>query len=94
MKHEIIDQIKTELGELARHLGMDQASSEGLANDAMSRILFVIGGQKIEYLPRVDRKTRNEGIIKDFNGKNHRLIAKKYGVSLATVYRILSKRQL
>lgn len=47
------------------------------------------------YLPKMDtvlRKMRDERIKAEFNGTNHRLLARKYGLTEAWIRQILAER--
>lgn len=40
-----------------------------------------------------DRDQRNAAIVRDFDGRNHRELSKRYKVSMSCIYDILKKRE-
>ena len=50
-------------------------------------LLYIPKGEEFE------RERRNDALLRDFNGRNHRELARKYGLALATVYAILSEQR-
>jgi Mor family transcriptional regulator len=85
------------LAELAR-LIHDQLQSK-MGEDAGPQALLIVealrrelGGSLI-YIPKDTaraRRRRDDAIVREFTGRNHDALARKYGVSTLHVYRILA----
>jgi len=52
------------------------------------KLQSVWGGEKV-YIQAPNNATRNEQIKKEFNGRNHGDICKKYKITLRTLYRTI-----
>ena len=61
--------------------------------DAIRQIKTIFGASSI-YIPALDNAARNENILKDFKGNNHREICETYDISMTTLWRIIRKRDL
>ena len=76
--------------------GFPEPLREALAGWDSARIVDWLDrhqGQNI-YLPRTEHLTRQlkcERIKQEFTGQNHRELARKFGISLTQVYRILAE---
>lgn len=69
--------------------------AETLAIELAEDVRLKFGGALI-YIPKgcaADREGRNAAIWRDFNGRNHAALARKYGLALATVYDILARER-
>lgn len=80
--------------EVAEQFGIE--NTQALYAALMEKISFHCGGSLI-YIPKgvsdkVQANARNRLIIKEFNGFNHAYLAKKHGVSLQWIYRILKNQ--
>jgi len=87
------------LADLAAHIaaalvelaGLDQTSAEGVGREVADRMAAHWGGQNV-YFPMglsVKLSQRDQGIYDEFNGTNHSDLARKYGVSLQWIYKII-----
>ncbi|VGM96507.1 Uncharacterized conserved protein [uncultured Avibacterium sp.] len=66
---------------------------EKFTNDAFKEFCMLYGGISV-YIPllKVERDSaRCRLIAKEFNGKNHLELAKKYGVTIQTIYKTLER---
>ena len=70
-------------------LGLPETIAMPMADELAKGLSNEIGGLYIT--KREIRSTRNDAIRRDFNGRNHREVSRKHGVSVATVYRILGR---
>ena len=78
------------------HLSIKGAQAMGLEGEELSTkalelFQFHCGGLVL-YIPKgcSNNSYRNKAIIAEFNGKNHRELARKYGVSVQWIYSILN----
>lgn len=79
-----LDQLSGEQRELAEIIGLD----------AYNVLIANLGGCQI-YIPKwetIFKEVRNKKIKEDFNGFNHRELAKKYNLSEKTVRKIVSEK--
>ena len=87
--------------ELAQHvasiikevLEIDPAIADQIGEAAASRMMRVWGGQSV-YLPMgVTWKAsqRDREMFREFNGRNHHDLARKFGVSLQWVYNVVKR---
>lgn len=83
---EPIKHIQEDLEQVAVQFGMNKALAQDLAKAMLARMLKTVGG---DYLPKVDKAARNKAIKARFNGVNHEEICHEFGVSKATLYRVL-----
>lgn len=71
--------------------GLDKAEAESHALTAIDAITEATGGQMI-YMPRMTNarlKERNLRVYEEFTGSNQGELARKHGVSVQHVYRII-----
>jgi Mor family transcriptional regulator len=47
------------------------------------------GGERV-WLPALDKSERNQAIVKAFTGRNHYEVCRQFGISRATLYRIIA----
>lgn len=73
--------------EIMRGHGVPEDAIRGVEREARS----LCGGETL-YVGKVvtrDRAIRNERIRREFDGRNHRELARRFGVTRRTVYNIL-----
>lgn len=74
-------------------LGMDNDAAEQTAYHALRLVLEECGGEYF-YVPkdiRLAAHRRDLEVWADFNGSNQRELARKYGVTLQYIYRIVAR---
>lgn len=89
--HEISAMIEYEI--LNHYPAFDKEVAKDLAFSVAYQVLKNYRGN-IVYFPKrliITTKARDRAIKEEFNGTNHKEIAKKYGLSLGFVYRLLKK---
>lgn len=66
---------------------------EKFTNDAFKEFCMLYGGISVYIpMPKSDYlNARSKIIEKEFDGKNHLELARKYGISIQTVYKILER---
>lgn len=85
-------------------LNIDFAQAEEIGRETAERMSFIWGGQNL-YIPKgliYKVSKRDRQIFEEFTGNNHAALARKYGVSLQWIYKVLkairteeiSRRQL
>ena len=70
------------------HVGNDQA------RDSWRNLAEIHGGGGLIYIPqgaRFNRQQRNEAIMREFDGRNHAALARRYRVSVSSVYGIVAR---
>lgn len=73
---------------LVRKFGMGEVAASVLAMEVSHGLRDVGGGNEI-YIPAPDKRARDEAIRAEFNGRNGVEIMAKYGISKASLYRVL-----
>ena len=93
------DDILIDLHQIAARLICSDGVSAERADDLAGRIAQEIrsawGGQQI-YIKKTDLaelSARNLDIYTEFNGSNHHQLAKKYGLAVPVIYRIIKTVQ-
>ncbi len=89
----IYGQLQRAFEEVMCGIGIVPGAASAAAEACMFRLHKLHGGGQL-YLPAeydADKKARNEAIKADFTGRNVGEIADKYGLSRASIYRILAK---
>ncbi len=76
---------------LAELLQIDQELAEHAGKEIANRMAAHWGGQNIYFPMGLTYKLsqRDQQIFDDFNGQNHSDLARKYGVSLQWIYKIV-----
>lgn len=86
---ELIDVLDAELRAAGLCFGVDRA--DDMAQSVLRRVVKRLGGQSIYVRTTVRNRAKIEQAVKhDFNGNNQTEVARKQGVSVRTVYRIIS----
>ncbi len=78
---------------LCLSLPADQA--EPLALDIIEAIRIKFSGETI-HIPMTktfDRAQRDKAVLAEFDGHNHRALARRYGLSLVRIYQIINREQ-
>ncbi len=72
--------------------GADGALAEAVARELVAWACRTYGGERV-YIPATRHRLadRNAAIRREFNGRNHAELARRYRVSRRTIYRILSR---
>ena len=73
-----LDELKEQHREYAEMIGVEN----------LIRLSEAYGGTSI-YIPKIDDMLKNAAIIREFDGGNIKQLARKYGVSERTVYRLV-----
>ena len=76
-------------------LNLPAAQAEPLTLDIIEAIHIKFSGETI-YIPTTktfDRAQRDKAILAEFDGGNHRAIARRYGLSLVRIYQIINREQ-
>ena len=79
-----IDDLPPEYREIAEHIGLGPAIA----------LAQIRGGEGV-YVPRLEslqRAARDRSIRSEFNGSNHRELARRHGVSVSWIYEVIKKR--
>ncbi|MCU7846695.1 MAG: DNA-binding protein [Candidatus Thiodiazotropha sp. (ex Lucinoma kastoroae)] len=74
---------------------LSKTSASKISREIVDRLRSIFGGQLL-YFPKGvqgDLTERDEIMLSEFNGKNHKDLAKKYGLSLQQVYRRLRQNK-
>lgn len=77
-------------------MGVPGKAAEQIANRISSEIRASWGGQQI-YIKKTDLaelSARNLKIYDEFNGSNHHQLAKKHGLAVPVIYRIIKAVQV
>lgn len=80
-------------GVLREVAGMEASQADYLGYHIMRAIAEACGGAQV-YIPKADaieRCERDEAIWRDFNGNNHRELARRYNVTEVHIYRIIKR---
>lgn len=80
-------------GIIHRYTDIPQDSAEQIAYHLAQSMIKYWGGSML-YVPRQMATTLHErdlAIWQDFNGRNHNELARKYGLSVITIYQIIAK---
>lgn len=92
--HEILMEIAAAAADvLITEAGMDAQLAAYVGRRIMRKIVEVSGGCAL-YIPKAtwqQRTERNQALVREFTGTNHRDLARKYGISVAHVYRVLAE---
>lgn len=92
------DQYPKPLAELARMIydrlvwRMDEAAAESLAMDLVGAIQQRYAGEQV-YIPKGDAfvaHQRNARIWREFSGRNYRELARTYGLTIKTTYKVVA----
>lgn len=88
---ELIDVLDAELRAAGLCFGVDRA--DDMAQSVLRRVVKRLGGRRVYVRTTVrNRAEIGRAVVRDFNGVNLAEVARKYGVSVRTAYRILQER--
>lgn len=86
---ELIDVLDSELRAAGLCFGVDRA--DDMAQSVLRRVVKRLGGRRVYVRTTVrSRAAVEQAVVRDFTGGNQAEVARKQGVSVRTVYRILS----
>lgn len=90
MQNDAIEMLTDEIVYFFKNNNCPDQESKEMASALMEQIAHNLSGITI-YIPRLMvLQKRNAQMVKEFNGRNQRELAKRYDVSLMTVYNVLS----
>jgi Mor family transcriptional regulator len=75
---------------ISRKMGLNDSIAKPISEAVLDGLREDFPGQTI-YIPARSREERNRQLRSEFNGRNHKELGKKYGVSQPQLYRILKK---
>jgi len=85
----IADILRAEISlAVTEETGADSEAARRMADRVFARMQKYWGGQRV-YIPAVDSAERNRAIRAAFTGANHAEVCRRYGISLATLYRVI-----
>lgn len=84
--------VRTDITRAIREVtGLHERFASDISDGILQRLQQRWGGDRI-YIPSRDRAARDAGIRADFDGRNHGEVCRRYGISLATLYRVIGQR--
>jgi Mor family transcriptional regulator len=86
---EYIQQLYTDIMMTGMQFGLSDVMAKELAKAMVDRIQNQHAGPV--YIPKSDKNRRNERIRLMFNGVNHDMVCKEFGISKATLYRVIKE---
>jgi Mor family transcriptional regulator len=86
-----LDQITEDLEVIAIKFGVSVKIATDMARVMIERIKESLGGDDV-YIPKPDKQHRNRLIRTMFNGVNHADICTAFGISKATLYRVIKEK--
>lgn len=81
------DLIKTMISAL-RHALAENSFTENIAEQLEQQIRSDFGGQSV-YIAKLDRDSRRESVLREFDGRNRAEVCRKHGIGKAQFYRYL-----
>jgi Mor family transcriptional regulator len=93
---ELINDLLTIIEDKLIKLGLKAEDAEKISTEATIHVQSTFGGCSL-YIPKFSPlteslKERNDQIFKAFDGKNHADLARKFNLSMQSVYKILAAR--
>lgn len=91
----LLDLAEQVRAELVKNHNMDEQQARKIGVDVALKIANNWAGELI-YIPQsvaLMSSERNLAIWREFDGKNHRELARKYGVSMQWVYKVIKRVQ-
>ncbi|MGZ8915830.1 MAG: Mor transcription activator family protein [Methylobacter sp.] len=86
---DYLDQLYNDLLMTANQFGMSHVTAQDFARSMVDRIKNAHAGPV--YIPKPDKSRRNERIRRTFNGVNHDIVCREFGISKATLYRVVGQ---
>lgn len=84
--------LQAEFTEIVRaEIGMNDHFAADMAAAFLRGMCSRLGGKEL-WVPTEDKTARNEAIKSTFNGSNLDHVCRRFGVSKATVYRVVGER--
>jgi Mor family transcriptional regulator len=87
-----LDQLHQDMVMTAVAFGMPEPEARALAATLIDRIQTKHAGDEV-YIPGPNKHRRNEHIRRMFNGVNHDVVCRKFGISKATLYRVMGQHK-
>jgi Mor family transcriptional regulator len=88
---DYLDQLYNDLLMTATQFGMSRDNARDFAQSMVDRIKNAHAGPV--YIPKSDKSQRNEQIRRLFNGVNHDAVCREFGISRATLYRVVGQKK-
>jgi Mor family transcriptional regulator len=85
-----LDQLHHDVVMTAVAFGMPEPEARAFAATLIDRIQMSHAGDAI-YIPGPNKHRRNERIRRMFNGVNHDVVCREFGISKATLYRVVGQ---
>ena len=76
---------------ITRKIGIIESIAIPIAEAVLDAFREHYAGREI-YIPAKRKEARNEAILSEFNGRNHKELGKKHGLGRAQIYRIVGKK--
>lgn len=92
---ELVNHLYVKIVNAGQAAKLDELQSKKLASQVVQEMIEDFGGEVI-YIPKgilIPLSGRDLAIWREFNGKNHNELARKYDVSVAWVYKIVKRVQ-
>jgi len=86
---DYLDQLRHDVMTTAVAFGMQEPLARDFAKAMVDRIQNQYAGPV--YVPKPDKNRRNERIRRMFNGVNHEFVCREFGISKATLYRVVGQ---
>jgi Mor family transcriptional regulator len=84
---DYISQLHNDILATARQFGMSDVIARDFAKAMVNKIQTDHAGPA--YIPQPDKNRRNDRIRRMFNGVNHDVVCAEFGISKATLYRVI-----
>ncbi|GBL46256.1 probable bacteriophage transcriptional regulator [Sulfuriferula multivorans] len=91
---EILSDAAIQIAEALMAHGLDESAAGEIADAAAERMRTHWAGQLV-YIPsgqQYEIGLRDAQILGEFNGRNHSQLARKYGLNITYIYRIVKRR--
>lgn len=89
---DLLNDLAQQVSEAAReNLGVSEETATAFGTDVAMRMIEQWGGQQL-YMPkgiRIEASRLHHQIYEEWKGRNHRELARKFGISLQFVYRVI-----
>jgi len=87
---EYIHQLYTDILTTGMQFGMQEPQAREFAATLIDRVQTNYAGDEV-YIPGPNKHRRNECIRLMFNGVNHEVVCAEFGISKATLYRVIKE---
>jgi len=89
LKDSLARLIKQDIFEALLESEMDERQAAQLAADIFAKIQHKRGGTQV-FIPKLFSEERWQQIRQAFTGNNHAQVCRQFGISIATLYRVLN----